>query len=231
MTKRGRRKRRRRYEAFRAPPTDNSARDIRRAPEATDTLPTGRPSRSSMTRRSRSHGSSLCVGTNSLSSHYVERFSGSSKRAGTRSSLAWMSTSPVLEPWSRCRASSSIGGVSLWLLLGLMGLVKLAGASLMLWLPFRSDAAMVSLGDEHRSEPDDEGGTKALPGSPNEPYPKLPLPNRPRRGPHGSPTPPPPSRARPCASRARARKCSARGKDRPARDIRDRPALTRHGNR
>jgi hypothetical protein len=95
--------------------------------------------------------------------------------------------------------------MSLWLLFALLGLIKLVVASLMLWLPFRSDSAVVALADDDRSEPDDEGGTKALPGSPNEPHPKLPLPHRPRRGPHGSPSPPSPARVRTHPRRVLAR--------------------------
>jgi hypothetical protein len=86
--------------------------------------------------------------------------------------------------------------MSLWLLLALMGLFKLVVASLMLWIPFRSDSATMALVEEDGSEADDEGGTKALPSSPNEPHPRLPLPHRPRRGPHGSSAPPAPARVR-----------------------------------
>jgi hypothetical protein len=81
--------------------------------------------------------------------------------------------------------------MSLWLLLALIGLVKLVVASLMLWLPFRSDTAMSALADEASSDSDDDqGGTKTLADVPSEPHPRLPRPNRPRRGPHhGSPSP------------------------------------------
>lgn len=82
--------------------------------------------------------------------------------------------------------------MSLWLLLTLMGLIKLLVASLMLWLPFRSDSAMSALGDENRSDSDDdEGGSKTLSSSPSDPHPRLPLPRLPRRGPHGTPSPAP----------------------------------------
>jgi hypothetical protein len=86
--------------------------------------------------------------------------------------------------------------MSLWLLLTLMGLIKLVVAALMLWLPFRSDAAMSALDDEERSDADDDGGSKTLQVSPRGPHPRLPLPRRPRRGPHGSPSPPSPARLR-----------------------------------
>lgn len=98
----------------------------------------------------------------------------------------------------------------MWLLLALVGLIKLVVASLMLWLPFRSDSAMMAIKDEGRSEPDDEGGTKTLADSPGEPHPRLPLPHRPRRGPHGSPSPMAPARVRtrpqPVLARARVQR-------------------------
>lgn len=86
----------------------------------------------------------------------------------------------------------------LLLLLVLIVLIKLVVASLMLWLPYRSDSAMSARGDEKGSPEsgEDEGGSKTLPGSPFEPHPRLPLPHRPRRGPHGSPSAPSPSRVR-----------------------------------
>ncbi|HTA14606.1 MAG TPA: hypothetical protein VK781_07090 [Solirubrobacteraceae bacterium] len=87
--------------------------------------------------------------------------------------------------------------MSLWLLFTLIGLVKLVVASLMLWVPFRSDAAMSALDDESRTDADEDGGSKTLPGPSKEPHPKLPFPRGPRhRGPHGSPAPPSPARVR-----------------------------------
>lgn len=91
--------------------------------------------------------------------------------------------------------------MSLWLLLALVALVKLVMASLMVWIPMRSDSAMDVLEDRRGSESEsdageDEGGSKALPGSPVEPHPRLPRPYRPRRGPHGSPSAPSPARVR-----------------------------------
>ena len=94
--------------------------------------------------------------------------------------------------------------MSLWLLLALMGLFKLVVASLMLWIPFRRDSAMMALAEEDGSEGEDEGGTKTLPGSPREPHPRLPLAPRPRRGPHGSPASPSPARVRKRTSRVHA---------------------------
>jgi hypothetical protein len=95
--------------------------------------------------------------------------------------------------------------MSLWVLLALMGLFKLVVASLMLWIPFRADSAMVSLVDEDDSEGEDEGGAKTLQGAPKEPHPRRPLSPRPRRGPHGSPALPSPARVRRRASRVHAR--------------------------
>lgn len=89
--------------------------------------------------------------------------------------------------------------MSLWLLLALVVLVKLVIASLMVWIPMRSDSAVNVFEDQSGSESDageDEGGSKTLSGSPAEPHPRLPRPHRPRRGPHGSPSIPSPSRVR-----------------------------------
>jgi hypothetical protein len=82
--------------------------------------------------------------------------------------------------------------VWLWVLM-LAALIKLPIAGLMLWIPFRNDDAVRSQ-DADSSEED--GGSKALPGSPVDPHPRTPLPRRPRRGPHGTPPVPPPRRTR-----------------------------------
>ncbi|HTB49846.1 MAG TPA: hypothetical protein VK701_02630 [Solirubrobacteraceae bacterium] len=98
--------------------------------------------------------------------------------------------------------------MSLWLLLGLIGLVKLVIASLMVWIPIRSDSAMNVLEDQGPPESDtgeDEGGSKTRVGSPAGPHPRLPLPHRPRRGPHGSPSAPSPPRVRTPSRRVVAR--------------------------
>jgi hypothetical protein len=86
--------------------------------------------------------------------------------------------------------------MSLWLVLTLIGFIKLVVAALMLWLPFRWDTAMYAVDDEPRSGSDDEGGSRVPQGTRAEPHPKLPRPHRPRRGPHGSPSPLPPARVR-----------------------------------
>jgi hypothetical protein len=87
----------------------------------------------------------------------------------------------------------------LWTLIVLLAVIKLPIAAMMLWMPFRNDAAL------HASEPpdrsDDDGGSRATPAGPLDPHPRRPLPfgpkpRRPRRGPHGSPPPPSPRRVR-----------------------------------
>jgi hypothetical protein len=94
--------------------------------------------------------------------------------------------------------------MALWLVFALMALVKLVMATAMLWMTLRSDTAMSAVDDDPRSDSDD-GGSKTLPGAPSEPHPRLPLPNRPRRGPHGSPSPPSPARVRTDTRRVIAR--------------------------
>jgi hypothetical protein len=83
--------------------------------------------------------------------------------------------------------------VWLWILM-LVALVKLPIAALMLWIPFRDDQAMQSHDTSDSSE--DDGGSKVLGGGPLDPHPRTPLPRHPRRGPHGSPSPPSPPRVR-----------------------------------
>ncbi len=85
----------------------------------------------------------------------------------------------------------------LWLLIVLLGLIKLPIAALMLWLPFRNDPVLRASEPPDRS--DDDGGSRALPAGPLDPRPRRPLPSSPRcprRGPHGSPPPPSPRRVR-----------------------------------
>jgi hypothetical protein len=81
----------------------------------------------------------------------------------------------------------------IWVLL-FAGLVKLPIAALMLWIPFRYDEAQIVSDASDSSEED--GGSKALPGGPLNPHPRSPLPRSPRRGPHGTPSPPSPPRVR-----------------------------------
>lgn len=81
-----------------------------------------------------------------------------------------------------------------WILM-LAALIKLPIAGLLLWIPFRRDEAMTST-DQSTDSSEEDGGSKALPGGPLDPHPRTPLPRRPRRGPHGSPSPPSPARVR-----------------------------------
>jgi hypothetical protein len=93
----------------------------------------------------------------------------------------------------------------MWVLIMTLGLVKVPIAVLMLWIPMRSDAALVSIPSEAPSAEDataedsseeDDGGSKTLTRNPHDPrpYPHAPLPRR--RGPHGSPPLPSPARVR-----------------------------------
>jgi hypothetical protein len=79
--------------------------------------------------------------------------------------------------------------MSWWILVLLLGLLKLPVAALMLWMPFRDDYATKATGADGEDDPgasEDDGGTMALPASPLNPHPHSPRP-RPRiRGPHGS---------------------------------------------
>ncbi|HEX9481108.1 MAG TPA: hypothetical protein VF927_03315 [Solirubrobacteraceae bacterium] len=81
----------------------------------------------------------------------------------------------------------------MWVLL-LAGLIKLPIAALMLWIPFRYDESQIAT--EASDSNEDDGGSKALPGGPLNPHPRSPFPRRPRRGPHGSPSPASPPRVR-----------------------------------
>jgi hypothetical protein len=90
----------------------------------------------------------------------------------------------------------------MWLVIVALGLIKLPIAALMLWIPFRDDAALESLPSAESAPGDsseDDGGSKTLPdGVGRGPHsPRLPLGGPgPRRGPHGSPAATPPARIR-----------------------------------
>lgn len=84
----------------------------------------------------------------------------------------------------------------LWLVFAVLALIKLVMASAMIWVTLRSDTAMIAVDDEPRSDSDDEGGSKVSQDVPADPHPRRPFPHRPRRGPHGSPSPPSPARVR-----------------------------------
>ena len=77
------------------------------------------------------------------------------------------------------------------MLIVLVGLVKIPLVGFMLWLPFRSDAALLPA-TEGPSSSEDDGGRKTLPVQPHGRHPRRPRPQRPRRGPHGGGTPAPP---------------------------------------
>ena len=81
----------------------------------------------------------------------------------------------------------------LWIVI-LAGLIKLPIAALLLWIPFRYDESMRAPDASDSSEED--GGSRALPGGPLDRHPRGPLPRKPRRGPHGSPSPDSPPRVR-----------------------------------
>jgi len=108
--------------------------------------------------------------------------------------------------------------MSLWMVIVLLGLVKLPVAALMLWIPFRDDQAMgvgVSAEAEGTGDSEDDGGSMALGASPLDPHPRSPRPHPRRRGPHGSGTPyPSPRRIRRPAMGARlgTRMTPARGR-------------------
>lgn len=96
--------------------------------------------------------------------------------------------------------------MQLWMLIVLMGLIKLPIAALMLWIPFRDDAALNAT--EPPGQSDDDGGTRVLPAGPPDPHPRRPLPSgrfrrSPRRGPHGGQPPPSPRRIRTAARSTR----------------------------
>jgi hypothetical protein len=88
----------------------------------------------------------------------------------------------------------------LWILM-FAGLVKIPLAALMLWVPYHYDSTQ-DAPDIPDSSDEDGGGSKALPGGPLDPHPRMPNPRGPRRGPHGSPGPSAPPRVR---TRARSR--------------------------
>ncbi|HWY17460.1 MAG TPA: hypothetical protein VNY27_01985 [Solirubrobacteraceae bacterium] len=89
--------------------------------------------------------------------------------------------------------------MSLWMVIVLLGLVKLPVAAMMLWIPFRNDQAMsvpATADADAAGDTDDDGGSMALGACPLDPRPRSPRPRPRRRGPHGSDTMPPPSPCR-----------------------------------
>jgi hypothetical protein len=77
--------------------------------------------------------------------------------------------------------------MSWWILVLMLGLLKVPIAALMLWIPFRDDyATKPADGESEPGAPEDDGGTMALPASPLNPHPHSPRPRPRSRGPHGS---------------------------------------------
>ena len=79
----------------------------------------------------------------------------------------------------------------LWLMLALK--IPLVGLICIVWWAIKQEP------DETSSSQDDDGGIKR-----ERVHPRKPFPRRPRRGPHGDPAPPPPSRVRTVRARARS---------------------------
>lgn len=106
--------------------------------------------------------------------------------------------------------------MSLWMVIVLLGLVKLPVAALMLWLPFRNDQAMnigaVGPETDASGDSEDDGGSIALGASPVDPHPRSPLPRPRRRGPHGSGAPSAPQRIRRPAVAARLERPATPGR-------------------
>jgi hypothetical protein len=81
--------------------------------------------------------------------------------------------------------------MSLWMVIVLLGLVKLPVAAMMLWIPFRNDQAMSAPATaDAAGDSEDDGGSMALGACPLDPHPRFPRPGPRRRGPHGSDTMP-----------------------------------------
>src|SRR5438067_964971 len=90
--------------------------------------------------------------------------------------------------------------MSVWVLIVLLGIVKLPLAALMLWLPFRHDTALASVAPE--ASGDDDGGGSNV--SPPEPGPRSPRPSPPLR---------------PFGRRARSSGCACADGGRPSRAL------------
>ncbi len=94
--------------------------------------------------------------------------------------------------------------MSIWIVIGVLGFGKVVMASIMLWVTLRTDSAKIVEEDGH-SDSGEDGGSKVLPGTVQDPHPRRPWPHRPRRGPHGSPSPDAPGRMRVGKTRAISR--------------------------
>lgn len=92
--------------------------------------------------------------------------------------------------------------MSVWVLLLLLGVLKIPIAALLMWMPFRSDRALAAgeVDGDGGDSPSDEGdgggggGSKKPQSPPRGPHPRTPLGRRRERGTHG--TPPAPRRVR-----------------------------------
>ena len=85
--------------------------------------------------------------------------------------------------------------MQLWMVIVIVGLLKLPLVALLLWLPFRADPVPADVPD---SSSQDDGGSKTTPGGQRPRHPRSPLPRLPRRGgPHGGLPVAPPPRVRP----------------------------------
>lgn len=109
--------------------------------------------------------------------------------------------------------------MSLWMVIVLLGLIKLPMAALMLWIPFRNDQAMnaaIGADADEAGDSEDDGGSMALGASPLDPHPRSPRPRPRRRGPHGSDRPSSPRRVRRPVVSARLRTTMTRVRGRGA---------------
>lgn len=83
--------------------------------------------------------------------------------------------------------------MSIWLIIILLGVVKIPAAALLLWLPFRSDSAADDEDDDDdvgEASDGGDGGIEEDPRPPRGPHPRSPVRWPRKRGPHGSPSSP-----------------------------------------
>jgi hypothetical protein len=77
--------------------------------------------------------------------------------------------------------------MSVWMLLLLLGVLKMPIAALLLWMPFREDSAAVDEdgADDESSSDEGGGGSKKPQSPPRGPHPRSPRRRGRRRGSHG----------------------------------------------
>ncbi len=75
--------------------------------------------------------------------------------------------------------------MSIWIIIVLLAVLKIPAAALLLWLPFRSDAAADDDDDAGDASDGGDGGIEAEPRPPRGPHPRSPIRWPRRRGPHG----------------------------------------------